>query len=141
MTLSQLKSLDSTPQTLELLNPHTEEKTGVTLTIYPIKSRIGSKAQHDFNMAKMELMKDENNVEVREGVTHIKNELVAEIGSEMYAKLIIEWDGVTDEKGKKESFEYSKILQVIKDDLSIATQIVEFVNNMGNDSKKSESDL
>lgn len=141
MTLTQLTSLDATPKTLELLNPHTEEKTGVTLTIYPIKSRIGAKAQHDFNMSKMELMKDENNVEVRDGITYLKNELIADIGSEMYAKLITGWDGVTDEKGKVEPFDYSKILQVIKDDINIATQIVEFVNNMGNDLKKSGIDL
>jgi hypothetical protein len=141
MTLSQLTSLDATPQALELLNPHTEEKTGVTLTIYPVKSRIGSKVQHEFNMAKIELMKDESNIEVRDGITYLKNELITEIATEMYAKLIIGWDGITDEEGKEESFDYSKILQVIKDDLSIATQIFNFVNNLGNVLKKLEKDL
>ena len=84
--------------------------------------------------------KDEKNVDIRDGISYLNNELLSEIGMEMYSKLVVSWSGIVDENGKEEEFNTDKILEIMQD-VSIATQIVEFVNKMGNVSKKLEKDL
>jgi len=88
MTLSQLASLDAQPQKLELLNPFTDEKTGVTLLVNPIKSKAGNSAKHALNVKYLELMQDEENVEEKNGTKALKLEIMESLSREMYANLL-----------------------------------------------------
>jgi len=131
MTLSQLASLDAQPQKLEITNPFTDEKTGVAFLVNPIKSKAGNNAKHALNVKYLELMQDDSNVEDKDGTKTLKLEIMEALSREMYANLVVDWEGVTDDKGKKLPFDLNQCIAIFQDSTEIAMQVANFVNEMG----------
>lgn len=129
MTLEQLCNLGNVPsKPLEIINPYTNEKTGVTLHVHQVKSRKGSAAQHALNVRYLELMQDESNLTEDK---KLKSELVEEISREMYASLIESWDGIDEE------FSTENAIQLMKNSTEIALQVATFANSAGKSLPKS----
>ena len=132
MTLQDLCNMGNTPaKPLEIINPYTEEKTGVTLYVHQVKSRKGSEAQSALNIKYLTLMADEENVEEIEGKKRLKQSIIEDISREMFASLIESWDGIDDE------FSLDSAIELLNNSSEIAIQVANFANQSGKSLKKS----
>lgn len=132
MKLSELCNIGNTPaKPLEIIDPYTEEKTGVTLYVHQVKSRKGATAQSALNIKYLELMQDEENVQDGK----LKMELIEDLSREMYASLIESWDGIDEE------FSTENAIQLMKNSTEIALQVATFANSAGKSLPKSKKGL
>ena len=123
MTLEQLCNIGNTPaQPLEIIDPYTNEKTGVTLYVHQVKSRKGSMAQSHFNIRFLELMQNEDNLTEDK---KLKTEIIEDLSREMYALLIESWDGIDDE------FTFENAISLLKNSTEVALQVANFATNSG----------
>lgn len=132
MKLSQIGNIN--PQKLEIIDPFTDEATGIFFTVYPMKSRFGKEKEHLRNQRILELFADDNNCETVNDVKDLNSEVRNRVALEFVCSLIVDFEGIDDENGKVIKYSYENCLEILSNQSNyfIAGQIFNFVNNVGN---------
>lgn len=136
MKLSMLKS--PVIKEFEFINPYTDEKTGIFITVNSVKSREGKEATHRMQIEIIEARLKEENFDKD---NKLKQEIMKDITIRFMADLIVEWRGIEDEDGKKIKFTKEAAFTILKEYIELADAIYVFVNNAENFLKKESNAL
>ena len=129
----KLSNLGATPpQEFELLDPFTQEPTGIKITIHPIKSRIGKQAEHVMRQSILKLMQDESNMIEVDGNKSLKVELIKEVSIQMLTDLTVSWNGIEDDNGEPIKFSKKACKKAYLENEEFTDAVYEYANDLGN---------
>ena len=130
MQLSKIGQIES--KKFDFIDPYTNEKTGITATIYPKNSKHGANAEHQMRFKIATLIADEQNIIVDGENKTLKPNLIMQVGLEMLADMITDWSGITDEEGNELPYTKENAIKAFQECQEFADFIANTSMNFGN---------
>jgi hypothetical protein len=128
----KLSQLSPSAKEFEFTNPYTNEPTGIKVTLYPMKSKEGKQAEHEMRLKILELMQDENNTIEIDGKKNMKEDVIIDVSLEMLASIVVDWNGIEDEKGEPLKFSKENAIKAFKEYREFSDFVYNTANNVGN---------
>ena len=130
MNLSQLGHVEA--KEFNFIDEYTNLPTDIYVTVYPMKSKVGKKAENDMRHRIIELMQDENNIIEVDGQKSLTENLVKLESMRRVADCVVGWRGVQDGKGKQIDFSRDECVNQFLQCEEFVNAVFAFSNNLGN---------
>jgi len=130
MNLSNLGNVEA--KEFNFIDEYTNLPTDIFVTVYPMKSKVGKKAENDMRHRIIELMQDENNIIEVDGKKSLKEDIIKLESMRRVADCVVGWRGIQDDKGKQIKFSRDECVNQFLQCEEFVNAVFEFSNNLGN---------